>query len=565
MGKHLFTYYIMIMVFIFRMPPYYSKPYPITRILCPTSSKNKPLQFGEASALKFYQRQSVHDDLKKVVRHVKEPLKLFPKIIHAEFSVTIESDKGIQELHWEMTIKEAHKSLHCVLDALAVLHQGLFHSKIVLKHVEQILDEDNRNDAGINKEITQKLRELKDNLQNLNNFLDRVLLHYSGFNSKLSPTLIKDIKHTTKKIYEILSNPELNRLEKLIPKGMVTEEDVLCSVLGLHDDFAKRLKHLSKEMRQHKTDMYYLMCFMRECDESDNVVNLRDTKAVKCGLQKMGFIENRSNVIAKWIAEQPFPEHRSLLAWAQIYLENLFKYDIFLNDQVCKFPFEERCLNKWFLQNVDGCEDEDGDVAKVRVINANSKEKAITSIESEVAKFKETDPKGQFYFHGTDHESAVNILQYGINLGEGTSACDFSNGWGFYATDSFQYALEESAMTSKFAALIMFNISDDCLKEGLDLSGPAKEEDLKSVIEYFRAGEPRKHGLDQKLYKDIKSCHYIIGPVRRDGTDGIKSRKCENVLQICIRDEEMSDEIGSLSRIAGIIFLNVEDTQLARR
>ena len=75
------------------------------------------------------------------------------------------------------------------------------------------------------------------------------------YNSKLPSTLIKEIKHT-KKIYRVINKLTSDRLEKLIPKSMVTEEDVLCSVLGLHDDFAKRRKHLSKDMRQHKTDMY---------------------------------------------------------------------------------------------------------------------------------------------------------------------------------------------------------------------------------------------------------------------------------------------------------------------
>ena len=70
-------------------------------------------------------------------------------------------------------------------------------------------------------------------------------------------------------------------------------------------------------------------------------------------LGKIGFTENRSNVVANWIAEQPFPKDKSLLASAEIYLKNLFKYDIFLNDLVPTFPYKENYLNGWFLQNVN--------------------------------------------------------------------------------------------------------------------------------------------------------------------------------------------------------------------
>ncbi|XP_028408599.1 uncharacterized protein LOC114531146 [Dendronephthya gigantea] len=543
------------------MPPSYcQKPYPISRGLSQylfrqEPSNYKPLQFDESTALDVYRKQKVDDDLRKVVRALWKPLELFPEINHCamQFSVTIQTDRGIEELKWEVAIRKARRDLHCVFDALGILHQGWFRSNILLKQVQHILDSKNGNDADTNEEV-KKIRELKDNLQNLNNFLDRVLLHYSGFDNKLSSTLIKDIKRTTKKIHDVIKQLKSNLFESVIPPSMVTEEDVLCSVLGLNDDFAKRLQSLSEGMRQHKSDMYYLKYFLGEFESRD--VNLHDIEAVQRGLQQMGFIENRSCVIAKWIAEKSFPEHRSLLAWAQIYIENLFKYDIFLNDQVRKFPFEERCLNKWFSWNVEmNCKSQDGpDEPQVFVINTTEKEEATRVAE---AKLKESNPNEQLFFHGTDHKSVENILKCGIRLGNGKQ-CDFSNGFGFYLADDFKYALEEHAMKSNFAAVIMFNLGDSCRKKCLDLSCPERRKDLKSVRDYFQAGEPRRHGLDQKLYQEMKNSYCIFGPVSRDGRDSKSKNKWENVMQICIRNKELAEEIGSLSHIVGIIFLNSE-------
>ena len=39
----------------------------------------------------------------------------------------------------------------------------------------------------------------------------------------------------------------------------------------------------------------------------------------------------------------------------------------------------------------------------------------------------------------------------------------------------------------------------------------------------------------------------------------------EDVQQICIKDDNMAENIGNPSNVVGIMFLNAEDNQLARR
>lgn len=332
----------------------------------------------------------------------------------------------------------------------------------------------------------------------------------------------------------------------------LTKEDVLCSILGLQHDVACRFRNLSEEMRRHRDDMYFILYFIGERDESKNVENVRDIKAVEGTLQKMGFTENRSNVIANWIAEQPFSEHISLLAWAEIYIEGLFKYDILLNNKVPKFPFREDDLNKWFAVSVDNGRDDTGFVP---VLNTATEEEAVTHINYLISKIRSNDPKGQLFFHGTDHVSAKNILDDGIKLGCGKVLRDFSNGKGFYMVNDFEYALNW-AQKDKAAAIMLFNITHNDLNgfQGLDLSGSERHEDLESVIKFFRSGQQRKKKLCGKLETEVKSCDYIVGPISRDNETGVQ--------QICIRKEEMADNIGNSLFIAGVVFLNdVEETR----
>ena len=248
---------------------------------------------------------------------------------------------------FNMSVRHATRNFLYVLGALEVVHQGLFHSNILLKHVEMFLEKGIKNGvesdpaAKISEEEVRKLTQLKENLLDLNNFLDCVLLHYSSFGSKLPD--IEKIKRASSTISKAINGLKPDRLKQLVPESLVTEEDVLCSVLALNDEFADRLRNLSAGIRNHKTDLYFSSCFLKECYDSFDLEDLSDDAAK---LQNMGFTENRSNVIAKWIAEQPLPKHKSLLAWAEIYLENLFKYDIFLNDHVSKFPYEENRLNE---------------------------------------------------------------------------------------------------------------------------------------------------------------------------------------------------------------------------
>ena len=526
-------------------------PLPITQIL----TYNHPLSGARETTLSaVYRGKAIDSYLKELVRCLTEPLNLLPQIIlHVELLVTI----GSEQVHFNMSVKHATRNFRNVLDALEVLHQGLFHSNILLKHVEMFLEKGIKNGvqsdpaAKISEEEVRKLTQLKENLLDLNKFLDCVLLHYSSFGSKLPD--IEKIKRASSTISKAINGLKPDRLKQLVPESLVTEEDVLCSALGLNDEFADRLRNLSARIRNHKTDLYFLTCFLKECYDSFDPEDLSDNAAK---LQSMGFTENRSNVIAKWIAEQPLPRHRSLLAWAEIYLENLFKYDIFLNDHVSKFPYEENRLNEWFTQDVEreDCRF-DRESGTISAINTTTIEEAKARIQEKITEFSEGNAEGQLYFHGTDHNSAKNILENGINLRKGKEKCDFSDLKGFYVTNDFEFASSYARKTHA-AAVIIFNISDAYLQNPkcVNLSDPSNHDDWKAVIKFFRSGEETSKRPHDSLSQRIDECHCIMGPMADENGEVISQT---DLIQICIKKKEMAREIGNPLQIVGAVFLNM--------
>ena len=538
---------------------------PVTRALLDCDNSKLPSSQAFPTTLGSYQKQPVTPYLKKVAGHLKKPLKLFLDITDKlEFSLEIPSNHGIQQNRRNLSKTLHNKSMCYVEDALGILCQGYFQSKYLSKHFKEILlkNDENGLECELSSKSVRNLRKLKENAKELNKFLDWILLHYSSFSWTTLPS-VKKVKSLAKKTCKAIKAlpPERFNTSDL---HEVTEEDILCSVLGLDDDAALWLKNLDKRMRQHRTDKYFLLCFIKEHDVSCNVENLRDTAVVEHALQKMSFTENRSSIVAKWISEQPIPEEKTLLTWAKIYIQNLFKYDIFLNNEVSRFPYKKRILDKWFVEKVNRANDDD-DATEVHMINVITKNGSLNRVREKIDEYNtRKKPEDCLYFHGTDHESAKNILQNGIFLDEGDKACDFSHGHGFYVTDDLEYALDYAHSKVKAAAaVIIFNISYSVITRfrGLDLSGPDQRDNFKSVTKYFRSGKQQSNIPHRKLYNTINNADYISGPISRDGRASENNRWQRDVTQICIRKEDMASEFGKLPHILGIVFLNTENTR----
>ncbi|XP_046857651.1 uncharacterized protein LOC124451062 [Xenia sp. Carnegie-2017] len=433
------------------------------------------------------------------------------------------------------------------LAAICVIHQYCVFSHILLMEVNKLLVDNNRKD-------TRRLKNLQQNLTRLTKCLDEISLHYSKFAFRKEK--IKKIKKVVKKIRnDIRKLPEINHLYDL----KLTKDDILCSVLGLKREVACRLHDLSHYIRKHKSDKKNLLQLLKEFEEDDSINNLRNSNDVAVILQRIGFTKHRSDFIANWIVNMDDPDHKSILSWVEIYIENHFQYDTVLNDKVLDFPYKQHRLDKWFQESVSRFDEEgNSHPHSVNIINVKSQEDARQQIEKIEIKVWQSNPGMEVYFHCTDHKSAENILENSIHLGYSREKSDFSDGEGFYVANDVQYVLKQHGTTSSHIAILMFDMTptkQSKFKE-MNLSSSEKIEDWKSIVQYFRSGKKNVNNLSQSLRSQIRNCDYIRGRVSCRGA----SLNCANnsVEQICIKSQELADLIGYPSSILGVLFIEAQ-------
>ena len=150
---------------------------------------------------------------------------------------------------------------------------------------------------------------------------------------------------------------------------------------------------------------------------------------------------------------------------------------------------------------------------------------------------------GTPFFHGTNHESALNILQEGIDITRGGQRLDFSDGEGFYITNNFsesiQYAefarSQGSANHAKFRGLNLYS----------DLNFWRKV-----VKEYRQIGKGK---IDRDFREELEAYSFIEGPLSRGFTNGEFQQDSSNRGQLCIKSIKCAEEFFDL-RIHSVIF-----------
>ena len=542
------------------MAPNSSKHYPITTsvfsYISPSSCKHRRVssascQLDSSTSLAHLGKNHVDSYIKQIIRHLKNLVfkKLPDAVVSKDWSV-FAFNQGAPGLNGTVKIEELMQvQPSSMLEALTFLNVCFLHSQNLLTNITEFCKT-----PQIDEPELSKLKKLKEHLVELTGFLDKVLMLYSHVENTSNLPSVKDVKRLSKKLGKMIRKIEPRSFHQFTPITAVTEEDILCSVLGLQRDVADRLRRLNPVVRSHQTDMYFLQHFLADQDVNPNVDEcFKNVEAVSSKLQEMGFTQSRSVAIADWIEKQPWAEHQSLLAWAQHYIESLFTYDMFLTECVHKYPYKENKVNEWFSVPVERDDNDEGEIAtNVQVINTT--EDKLSKLIEEKEQQCQQQPGQRLYYHGTDHNSAKSLLEDGIKLEKGKPCCDFSDGKGFYVADDATYAFEW-AKKSKALAVVMFTITDDCLNrkfKGLDLSSADRKSDWEMIKNYFRK-ENKQLSANRKLWNECNKSAYVKGPISRDGTE---QNRYQNVQQICIRKDGMAEDVGNLTNICGVVFIN---------
>ena len=205
-----------------------------------------------------------------------------------------------------------------------------------------------------------------------------------------------------------------------------------------------------------------------------------------------------------------------------------------------RFPYD--AINHWFPL-VEDKQERDQPVQIMNVNTFGQEGKCYTTEKEPENGFSDSLENDTFelFFHGTEHQSAQDIIEYGINLKKGAKSKDFSHGDGFYLGKSFDEAFEwpkkrykAKVYGPKRSAVLVFRVARHELRgngneNGLDLqdlSSPMKKGNWCTVVRHFRSGT--KAPLDFEI--DV---HFIEGPMASPGSLKLKN----NSYQLCIRKE----------------------------
>jgi len=114
-----------------------------------------------------------------------------------------------------------------------------------------------------------------------------------------------------------------------------------------------------------------------------------------------------------------------------------------------RFPYNTETVNQWFTLNEDVQRDQPVNIINVDEVGQESKCYTTERLAANGFSHSLEDEEFELFFHGTNHDSAQDIMTSGINLIKGSKRRDFSHGDGFYVSKSFVKAFDWSLRRSR--------------------------------------------------------------------------------------------------------------------
>lgn len=353
--------------------------------------------------------------------------------------------------------------------------------------------ENENQENHVNEHLVEEAVHLAEDLKRRLRHLPRVLHRDEGGFRLLSPdlstirfelildSLSSEIKQGS---FEMLKE-DRDRLER--------ETVRVCSCLGLQIDFLYCLQDMPEKLRHHRTLCDWIVIFLR-----NNFTALSDLSGKnslsKELLHNIGFdpLSSAVNVIVKRAGSDA--QHIDPCDWAEIFVQDEFKYNPFLNsddNQFVKseFPFQSAKVNEWFEPLFSERKlTEDKPLSHVNIMNLNGWVSA-----SEIP--RGIEEQSEDLYHGTDHESAVDILNgRGIHLSAGRQKRDFSSGKGFYLTKNFDDAFKWAERKTVKPAILVFRLKHNELWNSekirrLSLCSHENYQKWAEIVTLFRSGK----------------------------------------------------------------------------
>ena len=342
------------------------------------------------------------------------------------------------------------------------------------------------------------------------------------------------------------------------------ESTLVSSVLGLKIDFLDYLEEMEPEFRGHWTLKEWIVTFLQNNSHS---MDARDkTSLTKDLLGKMGFDPSSPAIEIILKRAHEMQHHIEACEWAEIFIADEFKYNPLLSPFVPQFSM----TSGLHLPSKPGEESENGEQQRTEIVSFVSQEQvdflgitqdvpfvpeeesgsADTHVQGSIRTRAEdflrdrglSDDQQQYMllFHGTDHQSATNILNRGIYLPAGRQKRDFSSGKGFYVT-SLDQASKWARSTTLKPAILIFQVERNDLLNAKKLDLTRNLEKWRQIVHYFRSDEGPAY-----IGKDIRKTYDLIeGPVATassssETSDQLMWQPKHSSYQLCLISDEFA-------------------------
>ena len=336
--------------------------------------------------------------------------------------------------------------------------------------------------------------------------------------------------------------------------GVVTEDDVVrClsiaerrsvfSILGLQHDLLDGIEQMPPEQYNHRTLYEWIERSLEEnIEDLDSVDENTLTPQL---LASIGFDPSSEAVksIIERSSKASMQQHIESCEWAQIFIADEFKYNPLLSPSSQRFPFKSSKTNEWFYLDENEAHERKHscDISRVKLMNLETKEWLSKNTQKNLLKDDSEDHI--FLFHGTDHQSAKNILSVrGIYLNAGRQKRDFSCGKGFYLSKNFDDAFNWANCTTAKPAILIFKANRCFLDSARKLDLFDDEKRWQEIVFAFRSGR-----RTAKTRKSLHSYDLIEGPmatVRRSESadDELVIEQKPSSYQMCLISSELAEK-----------------------
>ena len=241
----------------------------------------------------------------------------------------------------------------------------------------------------------------------------------------------KELLECTDRLQDILEKLEDSNINEILDSTDVikpTQDQYLASILGFSEDLVTYFK----ESDNYYSNEQLVLNFLQDKEEETHDQEFTSWEEA---FKKLGFTEIKSKILGELADENPFSSHETPAQWASRHIEQEFKYNILLRTL--------KNENDWNKTNSIDIEYEiPTSVDEVPVLMKAIDKFKLTKKELYQDKFftdylrQDQNPIGgvTYWFHGTDHGSALSIIRDGIDVTKGNKELDFSDGAGFYLT-----------------------------------------------------------------------------------------------------------------------------------